>query len=60
MDTGVPVLGYTHWTLLDNFEWIFGYEKKYGLHSVDHKTFERTAKGSASVLAQIARDNGIA
>jgi beta-glucosidase len=59
METGVPVLGYTHWTLLDNFEWIFGYEKKYGLHSVDHKTFERTAKGSASVLAQIARDNGI-
>ena len=59
MDTGVPVLGYTHWTLLDNFEWIFGYEKKYGLHSVDHKTFERTAKGSASILAQIARDNGI-
>ena len=59
METGVPVLGYTHWTLLDNFEWIFGYEKKYGLHSVDHKTFERTAKGSASILAQIARDNGI-
>lgn len=59
METGVPVLGYTHWTLLDNFEWIFGYEKKYGLHSVDPKTFERTAKSSAGVLAKIARDNGI-
>lgn len=60
MQTGVPVIGYTHWTLLDNFEWIFGYEKKYGLHSVDHKTFERTAKGSASVLAKIAQDNAVA
>lgn len=60
MQTGVPVLGYTHWTLLDNFEWIFGYEKKYGLHSVDHKTFERTAKKSASVLAKIALENGVA
>lgn len=59
METGVPVLGYTHWTLLDNFEWIFGYEKKYGLHSVDHKTFERTAKGSAFVLAKISSENQV-
>jgi beta-glucosidase len=60
MDSGVPVLGYTHWTLIDNFEWIFGYEKKYGLHSFDPKTFERTAKGSAQVLAKIAAENAVA
>jgi beta-glucosidase len=59
MQSGVPVLGYTHWTLLDNFEWIFGFEKKYGLHSVDPKTFERKAKGSAAVLAKIARENAV-
>jgi len=53
--SGVPVLGYTHWTLLDNFEWIFGFEFRYGLHSVDHNTFERTAKGSANVYAAIAK-----
>ena len=35
MADGVPVLGYHHWTLMDNFEWIFGYEGKLGLHSVD-------------------------
>ena len=49
MDEGVPVLGYTYWSLLDNFEWIFGYTKFYGLHAVDRTTFERTAKPSAAV-----------
>jgi beta-glucosidase len=59
MQTGVPVLGYTHWTLLDNFEWIFGYEKKYGLHSVDPMTFQRTAKPSALVYSNIAAQHGV-
>ena len=49
---GVPVLGYTHWTLMDNFEWIFGYESQLGLHSVDRKTFARTPKPSAAVYAR--------
>jgi beta-glucosidase len=56
MAGGVPVLGYVHWTLLDNFEWIFGYSRQLGLHSVDRKTFERTAKPSAAVYAaEVAR-----
>jgi beta-glucosidase len=46
---GVPVLGYTHWTLMDNFEWIFGYEGQLGLYTVDPETYERTAKPSAAV-----------
>ena len=57
---GVPVLGYVHWTLLDNFEWIFGYKPHYGLCSVDRKTFKRTPKPSARVLAAIARANSLA
>lgn len=48
---GVPVLGYYHWTLLDNFEWIFGYRYQLGLHTVDRTTGERRAKPSAEVLA---------
>jgi beta-glucosidase len=56
---GVPVIGYTHWSLLDNFEWIFGYEPRFGLHSVDPNTFERTAKPSASVYAAIVRANAV-
>jgi len=54
---GVPVLGYLHWTLLDNFEWIFGYSKHFGLHSVDRDTFVRTPKGSARALADAVRSH---
>lgn len=55
IDSGVPVIGYCHWTLMDNFEWIFGYSRQLGLHSVDRETFERTAKPSAAVLAGVVR-----
>jgi len=59
IDDGVPVLGYVHWSLLDNFEWIFGYHVHYGLHSVDPQTFARTPKPSAAVLGAIARANSL-
>lgn len=58
MDEGVPVLGYLHWTLTDNFEWIFGYGHQLGLHEVDRETFERTPNPSAAVYASIANANG--
>ena len=50
---GVPVLGYFHWTLMDNFEWIFGYGKQLGLHAVDRTTFVRTPKPSAGRYAEL-------
>jgi beta-glucosidase len=53
IDDGVPVLGYCHWSLLDNFEWVFGYGSQLGLYAVDRTTFERTAKPSARVYAAI-------
>ena len=56
---GVPVLGYCHWSLLDNFEWIFGYAPRFGLHAVDRTTFKRTPKHSAHVYARIARANAL-
>ncbi|WP_456284014.1 glycoside hydrolase family 1 protein [Microbacterium sp. JZ101] len=52
---GTPVLGYCHWTLMDNFEWIFGYGPKLGLVSVDRDTFARTPKPSAAVYADAVR-----
>lgn len=52
---GTPVLGYLHWTLMDNFEWISGYGPKLGLHSVDRTTFVRTPKPSAHEYAAYVR-----
>lgn len=59
MDDGVPVQGYLHWSLVDNFEWVFGYGPKFGLHSLDRTTFARTPKPSAAVLGAIARRNAV-
>lgn len=57
IDDGVPVLGYLHWSLLDNFEWIFGYDLKLGLVAVDRETFARTPKPSAAEYARIVRED---
>ncbi len=59
MQDGVPVLGYVHWSLLDNFEWLFGYKPKFGLVAVDRTTFKREVKGSARVLGAIAQRNAL-
>jgi beta-glucosidase/6-phospho-beta-glucosidase/beta-galactosidase len=54
ISAGTPVLGYLHWSLLDNFEWARGYEPHFGLVSVDRSTFKRTPKASSKVLGAIA------
>ncbi len=46
IDQGVPVAGYYAWSLLDNYEWALGYEKRFGLVHVDFDTLERTPKAS--------------
>jgi beta-glucosidase len=56
---GVDVRGYTYWSLLDNFEWAFGYGPRFGLVSVDRTTFERTPKPSARWLGDIAKANAL-
>ena len=54
------VTAYTAWSLLDNFEWAFGYHEKFGLHLVDFEDPERkrTPKESARYYGQIIVDNG--
>jgi beta-glucosidase len=52
-DAGVPVDGYFAWSLLDNFEWAFGYEKRFGLIWVDYETQERIPKQSAHLYRDI-------
>jgi beta-glucosidase len=57
MDEGVDVRGYLHWSLLDNFEWTFGYGPKFGLVAVDRATQGRTPKPSALHYGRIAKAN---
>jgi beta-glucosidase len=53
---GVPLRGYFIWSLLDNYEWSFGYEKRFGLVHVDFETLERRPKAShAALRAALAR-----
>ena len=56
---GIDVSGYFYWSMLDNFEWLFGYGPKFGLIAVDRKTQRRTVKPSAEWLGRIARNNEI-
>ncbi|GAA1467294.1 beta-glucosidase [Microbacterium thalassium] len=46
IEAGVDVRGYFYWSLLDNFEWAWGYEKRFGIVRVDYDTQERTLKDS--------------
>ncbi|XP_055842674.1 myrosinase 1-like [Episyrphus balteatus] len=52
---GCNVIGYTHWSLVDNFEWLFGYTLKYGLYSVNmtSPTKDRVAKNSAKYYKKV-------
>ncbi|MEH0523714.1 family 1 glycosylhydrolase [Streptomyces stelliscabiei] len=54
---GLPITGYVHWSLLDNFEWWDGYGPKYGLVAVDRSTQERVVKPSAHWYGDVARIN---
>ena len=56
---GVPVRGYFLWSLMDNFEWIFGFEKRFGLYRVDFETLERRPKLSASFYRDVIARNAI-
>jgi beta-glucosidase len=56
---GIPVKGYIHWSLLDNFEWLSGFKVKFGLCSVDRTTFKRIPKPSAAVYGAITQRNAV-
>ena len=58
-ENGVDVRGYFYWSLLDNFEWAWGYEKRFGIVRVDYETQERTLKDSALEYRRVIADRAI-
>jgi beta-glucosidase len=59
IERGAPVVGYCHWSFMDNFEWALGYAQRFGLVHVDYGTFERTIKDSGRFYAGVARANAL-
>jgi beta-glucosidase len=59
IEAGVPLTGYFVWTLIDNFEWAYGYTQKFGLVHVDRETQKRTPKASADIYRRIIAANRV-
>ena len=59
MARGVDLRGYQVWSLLDNFEWGYGYSKRFGIVHVDYETLERLPKDSAKWYAELIRTRAI-
>ena len=57
---GVPVKGYFLWSLIDNYEWADGYDKRFGIHYVDFATQKRTPKLSAQFYREVIARNCLA
>jgi beta-glucosidase len=58
IEVGVPLKGYFAWSLLDNFEWGYGYSKRFGLIHIDYQTQKRTLKDSAHFYSNAIKTNG--
>lgn len=56
---GADIRGYFAWSLMDNFEWALGYDKRFGIVRVDYETQERTIKSSARMFSQLAKINAL-
>ena len=59
LTNNIPVKGYFHWTLVDNFEWERGWSQRFGLWALDPQTQIRTKRKSADLYAEICRTNAI-
>jgi beta-glucosidase len=59
MQNDVDVRGYFVWSLLDNFEWAYGYTKRFGIVRVDYETQERTIKDSGQWYSHVIESNTV-
>ena len=58
IEQGVDLRGYFAWSLMDNFEWSFSYNRRFGMCYVDYESLERTPKISALWFADVISTNG--
>jgi beta-glucosidase len=58
LEAGVDVRGYFVWSLFDNFEWVLGYAKRFGIVHVDFQSQRRTLKASADYYSRVIASNG--
>ncbi|MDR3013370.1 MAG: beta-glucosidase [Chitinispirillales bacterium] len=58
IDEGIPYRGYFYWSLLDNFEWHWGYKHRFGMVHVDFETGERIIKDSGKFYGEVIRSGG--
>lgn len=58
VDEGYPVLGYQYWSIMDNYEWANGYDKRFGLIYIDYSTQKRILKDSAYWYQKVIQSNG--
>jgi beta-glucosidase len=56
---GIPVRGYFAWSLMDNFEWGYGYSKRFGLVYVDYETQQRIVKASGKWYGRVIQANAL-
>ena len=59
IEQGVPLKGYFVWSLMDNFEWSYGFSKRFGIIHVDYQTQQRTIKDSGWMFRDIIRANSL-
>jgi beta-glucosidase/6-phospho-beta-glucosidase/beta-galactosidase len=59
IEDGADVRGYLHWSLIDNYEWRFGFKPRFGLVEVNYKTQKRTPRPSAYYYKEICESNSI-
>ena len=58
VEEGIPVEGYLYWSIMDNFEWLKGYDLRFGLVYIDYPTQKRILKDSAYYYKEIIASNG--
>lgn len=59
IEEGIPVIGYTAWSIMDNFEWAEGFDPRFGLIYVDYRTLERIPKDSFYWYQSVIKNGGL-